>query len=84
MGTQLSALISTPIQLIIGIVIMWIYIGVSFLSGLASTVLMIWITFMVSKLTVKYNVEVLRAKDSRMKVIQEVLENIRFIKINAL
>ena len=63
---------------------MWIYIGVSFLSGLAATVLMIWITFMVSKLTVKFNIEVLRAKDSRMKIIQEVLENVRFIKINAL
>lgn len=39
---------------------------------------------MVSKLTVRFNIEVLRAKDGRMKIIQEVLENVRFIKINAL
>jgi hypothetical protein len=45
---------------------------------------MIWITFIVSKYTIKYNSEVLKAKDNRMKATQEMLENIRFIKINAL
>jgi|688.fasta_scaffold2112395_1 ABC-type bacteriocin/lantibiotic exporter with double-glycine peptidase domain len=83
-GNQLSSLLSTPIQLVIGIVIMWFFIGISFLAGLITTVIMIWITFIVSKYTIKYNSEVLKAKDNRMKATQEMLENIRFIKINAL
>ena len=83
LGNQLSSLVSTPVQLAIGIAIMWLFIGISFLSGLLTTVIMIWITFIVSKYTIKFNAEVLKAKDNRMKATQEMLENIRFIKINA-
>jgi ABC-type transport system involved in Fe-S cluster assembly fused permease/ATPase subunit len=70
LGNQLSSLLATPLQLIIGIIIMWMFIGISFLSGLVATVFMIWITLMVSKCTIKFNGEVLKAKDGRMKVTQ--------------
>jgi ABC-type transport system involved in Fe-S cluster assembly fused permease/ATPase subunit len=70
LGNQLSALLTTPLQLIIGITIMWLFIGISFLAGLLTTMIMIWITFIVSKYTIKFNNEVLKAKDKRMKVTQ--------------
>ena len=63
---------------------MWFFIGISFLAGLITTVIMIWIIFVVSKYTIEYSSEILQAKDNRMKATQEMLENIRFIKINAL
>lgn len=69
-GNQLSSLLSTPLQLAIGIVIMWVYIGIAFLAGLLTTIVMIWITFFVSKYTIKYNSQVLKAKDNRMKATQ--------------
>jgi ABC-type transport system involved in Fe-S cluster assembly fused permease/ATPase subunit len=69
-GNQLSSLLSTPLQLTIGIVIMWVYIGFAFLAGLLTTIIMIWITFFVSKYTVQYNSQLLNAKDNRMKATQ--------------
>lgn len=49
---------------------MWVYIGIAFLAGLLTTIVMIWITFFVSKYTIKYNSQVLKAKDNRMKATQ--------------
>ncbi len=41
-------------------------------------------TFFLSKKAVALNEQVLKAKDARMKVTQEMLDVIRFIKINAI
>lgn len=83
MGFQLSALIFTPLQVIIGIWLMYNFIGISFLSGIAVMILTITLTFVFSKISIKANENVLKAKDKRMKVTEEIFNIIRFIKINA-
>jgi hypothetical protein len=45
---------------------------------------MIGLTFLVAKRISKVNETTLTAKDSRMKITQEILDIIRFIKVNAI
>jgi hypothetical protein len=70
MGNQLASLLIAPLQIIAGLFIMYNFIGVSFVSGVGVMVLMIVCTFFSSKRTVKYNEQVLKAKDERMNVTQ--------------
>jgi hypothetical protein len=84
MGTQLTSALYTPLQIIIGVTLMYNYIGVSFASGMGAMITMIGLTFLVAKSISKVNETTLKAKDSRMKVTQEILDIIRFIKVNAI
>lgn len=84
MGYQLAALLVAPIQIIVGVLLMYFFIGVSFVSGIVTMLVMIICTFFLSKKAVALNEQVLKAKDARMKVTQEMLDVIRFIKINAI
>jgi ATP-binding cassette subfamily C (CFTR/MRP) protein 1 len=83
MGFQLTALIFSPIQVLIGLWLMYNFIGVSFLSGIGVMLITIGCTFICSKISVKANENVLKAKDERMKVTEEIFSIIRFIKTNA-
>lgn len=83
MGFQLTALIFTPLQVILGLWLMYNFIGISFLSGIGVMILTITLTFVFSKISIKANENVLKAKDERMKVTEEIFSIIRFIKINA-
>jgi hypothetical protein len=84
MGTQLTSALYTPLQIIIGVFLMYKYIGVSFAAGMAAMILMIALTFFVAKKISKVNETTLKAKDARMKITQEILDIVRFIKVNAL
>jgi len=63
MGFQLTALIFTPLQVIIGLWLMYNFIGISFLSGIGIMILTITLTFVFSKISIKANENVLKAKD---------------------
>lgn len=83
MGVQLTSVLYTPLQIIIGIWLMYSYIGVSFAFGMGTMILMIAITFFLAKRIAKVNEVTLKRKDERMKNTEEMLDIIRFIKINA-
>jgi hypothetical protein len=70
MGYQIAGLLFAPIQIIIAIYLIYSYIGVSFLAGIAVMVITIFITFLLTKKIVKANDQVLKAKDVRLKVTQ--------------
>lgn len=63
MGFQLSSLLFAPLQIIIGIIMMYKFIGISFLAGMAAMVLTISLTYFVAKKSIKYNEEMLKVKD---------------------
>lgn len=63
MGFQLTALIFTPLQVIIGLWLMYNFIGISFLSGVGVMIVTIGFTFLFSKISIKANEDVLKAKD---------------------
>lgn len=84
MGFQLVALLYTPIQIIIGLVLLYMYIGISFLAGMGVMIVLMLFTLVFSKVVSKNNDKLLKAKDARMKITEEILQIIKYIKINAL
>lgn len=63
MGFQLTALVFTPLQVLVGLWLMYNFIGISFLSGVAVMVVTIIFTFIFSKISINANENVLKAKD---------------------
>jgi hypothetical protein len=55
MGYQLAALITVPFQIIIGVIMMYYFIGISFAAGFGFMVFMMFCTYFVNKKSVKYN-----------------------------
>lgn len=83
-GDQLSAFLYGPLQIVVGLVMMYYILGFTFLATIAVIVVVMAASYFFSKITVKLNREVLRAKDERMKVTEEMLDIIRYIKISAI
>jgi len=63
MGYQLACVLITPLQMVVGIVMMYWFIGISFISGIVVMILTIALTFFLTKFIVRYNEGVLKAKD---------------------
>jgi hypothetical protein len=55
MGFQLSSLLFAPLQVIIGIFLMYNFIGISFLSGIGVMIITMIITYFLIKVSVKVN-----------------------------
>lgn len=68
MGFQLVALLFTPFQIIIGLYLLYVYIGPSFMIGTGVMIILMLFTLIFSKIASKYNDRLLTAKDSRMKL----------------
>jgi ABC-type bacteriocin/lantibiotic exporter with double-glycine peptidase domain len=83
LGFYMAVVIFFPLQLAIGIYLMYSFIGVSFLAGIGIIVIMSVFIFINSKINAKANEKLLEAKDKRMKVATEIFNLIRFIKVNA-
>ena len=67
-GFHLSALIYGPLQILFSFFMMYYYIGLSCISGISLVLLMLVINHVFIKKMDKYNDEVMKAKDERMKV----------------
>jgi len=83
LGFYTSAVLFFPIQLGIGIYLMYSFIGISFLAGIGIILLMGLFILINSRLNAKANEKLLKAKDRRMKTTTEIFNQIRFIKVNA-
>ena len=68
MGYQLTALLFTPLQIIVGVGLMYSFIGISFLSGMATMIITIGLTFLITKKIASINEQTLKAKDARVKL----------------
>lgn len=55
MGVQLTSILYTPIQIVIGVWLMYSYIGVSFVFGMGTMIAMIGVTFVLAKKISKVN-----------------------------
>lgn len=63
MGVQLTSVLFTPLQIIIGVWLMYSYIGVSFVFGMGTMILMIGVTFLLAKKIARVNETTLKRKD---------------------
>ena len=71
---------SGPIQILICIFLLWQYLGVATLAGLAVMILSIPLNAYLSERERKLSVKKLKFQDSRIKMISELLNGIRVIK----
>lgn len=69
-GIQLTSMLFLPIEVGVAIWLMYLYIGVSFMSGLFIMLLSMLITYFLMKIQTKLNAKLLKAKDGRMKVTE--------------
>ncbi|CAK67068.1 unnamed protein product (macronuclear) [Paramecium tetraurelia] len=79
----LGVALLVPIQLIVTIYLMFVYIGLSFLGGFGIMLLTaVWNT-MIGKFLMKYQQTMMKEKDKRTNCANQIFSQIKFIKINA-
>jgi Ca2+-dependent lipid-binding protein len=78
-----NAILFISYSLVFGTVFMAIIIGYSFLAGFGVLIVISVINMLISKKTGLYTKEYALATDNRMKITNEVFNNIKFIKVNA-
>ncbi|MEQ2257992.1 hypothetical protein XENORESO_000217, partial [Xenotaenia resolanae] len=74
---------SCPLQIIISIVFLWIELGPSTLAGLAVMVLMVPVNGLLATKARKLQIENMKFKDKRLKIMNEMLNGIKILKLFA-
>ncbi|XP_065815553.1 canalicular multispecific organic anion transporter 1 isoform X2 [Labrus bergylta] len=74
---------SCPLQIILSIVFLWLELGPSVLAGLAVMVLMVPINGLLATKARKLQVENMKYKDKRLKIMNEILNGIKILKLYA-
>lgn len=81
--SYLAMMVVLPIQLIIGMVSIGVYLGVAIFPGVAVLFLTSIVTFILGKISKRQNEQYMEAKDKRLKTVAEIFNGVRFIKFNA-
>uniref|UniRef100_A0A4W6CQJ0 ATP-binding cassette, sub-family C (CFTR/MRP), member 2 n=1 Tax=Lates calcarifer TaxID=8187 RepID=A0A4W6CQJ0_LATCA len=74
---------SCPLQIILAIVFLWLELGPSVLAGLAVMVLMVPINGLLATKARNIQIEIMKFKDKRLKIMNEVLNGIKILKLYA-
>ncbi|CAK61097.1 unnamed protein product (macronuclear) [Paramecium tetraurelia] len=82
--SQISSVLMIPLQLGISLYLMYSMIGLSFLIGCTIILIMILFNIFTGKQIIKSQRTLLKDKDERTKIANEIFSSIKFIKINAL
>ena len=83
-GYHISTFFYGPIQIVAGLVLIYTYVGLSFVAAVAVMVLLAAFSWFNGKAQRAINEKKLKAKDERLKVTKEMLDIIRFIKISVI
>lgn len=78
--TYLNTVWSAPFQIAVTMVMLWQYLGVAALAGLATMIAFIPMNIVIGSKTKKYQSAKLKVQDSRIKLTNEVLSGIKIIK----
>lgn len=79
----LNLIWSSPLQILLTIYFLWMELGASVLAGLAVMIMMIPLNGFISSYQRKLQTKQMKKKDERIKVINEILNGIRVIKLYA-
>ncbi|XP_070847153.1 ATP-binding cassette sub-family C member 3 isoform X2 [Chaetodon trifascialis] len=81
--TFLNMLWSAPLQIILALYFLWQNLGPSVLAGVAVMVMLIPFNSVIAMKTRAYQVEQMQYKDSRIKLMNEILNGIKVLKLYA-
>lgn len=74
---------SCPLQIALAIVFLWMELGPSVLAGLAVMVLMVPINALLATKSRKLQIKNMKFKDNRLKIMNEILNGIKILKLYA-
>ena len=77
LATYLHLIWSAPLQMVICMYFLWLLLGPSVLAGVAVMFLMIPLNALISKMMKAYQIVQMEHKDSRIKLMNEVLNGIK-------
>ncbi|KAM7371220.1 hypothetical protein PAMP_010709 [Pampus punctatissimus] len=81
--TFLNMLWSAPLQIVLALYFLWQNLGPSVLAGVAVMILLIPFNAVIAMKTRAYQVEQMQYKDSRIKLMNEILNGIKVLKLYA-
>ncbi|KAM4662137.1 ATP-binding cassette sub-family C member 3 [Discoglossus pictus] len=81
--TFLNMLWSAPLQIFLALYFLWLNLGASVLAGVAVMVLLIPINAFIAMKTRAFQVEQMQYKDARIKLMNEILNGIKVLKLYA-
>ncbi|XP_050728277.1 multidrug resistance-associated protein 1-like isoform X2 [Eriocheir sinensis] len=81
--TYINMIWSAPLQIILAIYFLWDLLGPSVLAGLAVMVLLIPINGFIANKTKKLQMKQMKLKDERVKLMNEILNGIKVLKLYA-
>ncbi|KAG8445986.1 hypothetical protein GDO86_013747 [Hymenochirus boettgeri] len=81
--TFLNMVWSAPLQICLALYFLWLTLGPSVLAGVAVMVLLIPINAFIAMKTRAFQVEQMKFKDSRIKLMNEILNGIKVLKLYA-
>ncbi|GIY00690.1 multidrug resistance-associated protein 1 [Caerostris extrusa] len=82
-SAHISALLVLPIRIFVIVFVMWQYVGVSTAAGVAVVVLLFPVSFFVSRIGGKFSDKQMGVKDRRLKLMNEILNGIKILKLYA-
>uniref|UniRef100_A0A3B3ZZD4 ABC transmembrane type-1 domain-containing protein n=1 Tax=Periophthalmus magnuspinnatus TaxID=409849 RepID=A0A3B3ZZD4_9GOBI len=81
--TYINMLWSAPLQVVLALYFLWQTLGPSVLAGVAVMVLMVPVNAFIAMKTKAYQVAQMKSKDSRIKLMNEMLNGIKVLKLYA-
>ncbi|XP_012682680.2 multidrug resistance-associated protein 1 isoform X2 [Clupea harengus] len=81
--TYINMVWSAPLQVVLALYFLWQNLGPSVLAGVAVMVLMVPINAVIAMKTKTYQVSQMKSKDERIKLMNEVLNGIKVLKLYA-
>ncbi|XP_038618605.1 multidrug resistance-associated protein 1 isoform X2 [Tachyglossus aculeatus] len=83
LATYINMIWSAPLQVILALYLLWLNLGPSVLAGVAVMILMVPINAVMAMKTKTYQVAHMKSKDNRIKLMNEILNGIKVLKLYA-
>ncbi|XP_066054315.1 multidrug resistance-associated protein 1 isoform X3 [Chamaea fasciata] len=83
LATYINMIWSAPLQVVLALYLLWRNLGPSVLAGVAVMVLLVPINAVMAMKTKTYQVAQMKSKDNRIKLMNEILNGIKVLKLYA-
>uniref|UniRef100_A0A8C0LIC3 Multidrug resistance-associated protein 1 n=1 Tax=Canis lupus dingo TaxID=286419 RepID=A0A8C0LIC3_CANLU len=83
LATYINMIWSAPLQVILALYLLWLNLGPSVLAGVAVMILMVPLNAVMAMKTKTYQVAHMKSKDNRIKLMNEILNGIKVLKLYA-
>ncbi|XP_069066294.1 multidrug resistance-associated protein 1 isoform X1 [Pleurodeles waltl] len=83
LATYINMIWSAPLQVIFALYLLWLNLGPSVFAGVAVMILLVPVNAVLAMKTKKYQVTQMKNKDDRIKLMNEILNGIKVLKLYA-